>query len=113
MIEEKAQCVARGELSEEGAFARDLSDEEGPIMCRSRREGRCKETARAKALRSGLLSRFSNRKETSVAGSELGSERVIAGNEGKASRGHAGPHQGVVLYYHCETQWRLSDSINI
>lgn len=94
MIEEKAQCVARGDLSEEGAFARDLSDEEEPIMCRSRRERRCKATARAKALRSGLLSGLSNRKETSVAGSELGSERVIAGKEREASRGHAGPLVG-------------------
>lgn len=32
MIEEKAPCVARGGLSEEGAFARDVSNKEGPIV---------------------------------------------------------------------------------
>lgn len=43
-------------------------------------------TAQAKALRWGLLSVFGNRKETSVA--ELGSERVVGGEESRVMQGH-------------------------
>lgn len=108
------EWVATGGLPEEGAIPRDLGDKEGPVMCRSRRQGRCKATAHAKVLRWGLPSGFSIRKETSVAGLELGSERVMGGEEGVASRGHVGPWQGVRLYYNCdETQWRLFGSISI
>lgn len=107
--------MARGGLPEEGVFDRDLSDEEGPFMCRSRRGRRHTATACAKALRQGLLFGFSNRKETGEAGLELESEKVMGGEEGDTSRGPAcaGPWQRVRLYYKChQTQRRFSGSIN-
>lgn len=81
-----SECVAREGLPEEGAFDGDLNDEEGPPLCRSRR-------GIAKVLRWGLLCGFSNRKETSGAGSELGSESYVRqGRRGKrgyqAMQGH-------------------------
>lgn len=99
--------MARGDLPEEEAFDRDLSDEEGPGMCRPRRKGRYQAAACAKALRQGLLSEFSNRTETAVAGLELGREEFKGGEEGEASKrlAHAEPRQGVRVYYKCdETQ---------
>lgn len=97
--------VARGGLpEEEEASDRDVSDDEQPVMCRPRRKGRYKAAACAKALRQRLLSGFSDRKETDVAGLELGREEVKGGEEGEASRrlAHAGPQQGVRFYYKCD-----------
>ena len=60
-------------------------------MCRSRRGG---VDSMCKGPEVGTSSGFSNRKDTSVTGLELGSESC----ERQGRRGHAGSGQGVELF---------------